>query len=114
MDTDDSQPTVVPDWAGWSDEQKDIINSHMKYTAARLELLNRALKHGPLEKNSNMLKKPVSRVDKVIYKNTDSLTNDDNDDELFIENLRKKRTTAGCSIDSNVTEIPKSLAEMQY
>jgi len=54
-------------------------------TAARLELLNWALKNGPVD-NSNRIKKPVSNVDAIIYTETVNK----NDDGEFVDSLRKK------------------------
>jgi len=65
--------------------QSNSGNVEVKSTAARLELLNWALKNGPVD-NSNRIKKPVSNVDAIIYTETVNK----NDDGEFVDSLRKK------------------------
>ena len=112
MDFED-QPDPIPDWGGWSDEDKKVINDHIKYTASRLELLNSALKYGPLDKNRSV-KKPGSVVDKLIYKDN---THKDNNDDKFIEYLCMKKitnySTGNSDLIANVNSSPKTLEEMQ-
>jgi len=57
---DESPPNSPPDWANWSDEQRELIKRHINARADEITitLLHQCLKHVPVEKVKKLKDQP--------------------------------------------------------